>query len=350
MTQSRLEQQLAFVETHGWSKADLFPLPSDASNRSYTRLIMGGESRLLMDAPPETEKLPEYLRIAAHLKSLGLKAPEVFASDLAAGLALIEDFGRDTFTSLLRAGQSEEKLYLRAADVLAHLRSAGTEAIETKAPPYDMDLLLEEVGRFLLWFVPAARGDKATAEETECFFAAWRGVLKYVEGQRNSFVFRDFHVDNLMVVPCGRGVLGCGLLDFQDALTGAAAYDMVSLLEDARRDVSVETRKAVLEHYFKLCPDVDRQAFVQDMAVLGAQRHTKVAGLFVRLSVQDNKHIYLEHLPRVMRLLQQALAEPSLAPVRVVVENIVPDFSDPELALTMRRSLEQPSFKPPELI
>jgi len=328
MEETRLEQQLAFVEKHSWADADLFPLPSDASKRTYTRLTRGSESRMLMDAPVESEKLPEYLQIRGHLEKLGLRVPEIFAADTVAGLALIEDFGNDTFTKLLEENTPEEVLYMRAVEVLVQLHRERKAAVQVKVPPYDMALMLEEVGRFLLWFVPAVRGKKVSSAEEEAFFKAWRSVLAQVSLDRSSFVFRDFHVDNLMIIKGDEGLQGCGLLDFQDALIGPAAYDMVSLLEDARRDVTSQTREAVLAYYFDACPEVDRRAFLKEMAVLGAQRHTKVAGLFVRLSVQDGKNLYLKHLPRVVSLMNKALAAPQLLGVRAVILGLVPDFEE----------------------
>lgn len=324
MHQERLEEQLEFVEAHGWQDADLYPLPSDASNRQYTRLVREGESLLLMDAPPGKEKLPEFVRISNHLLGIGLRAPKVIAADTKRGLALVEDFGADTFTQLLAAGHNEQDLYLQAADVLAHLYRKREKAVAVDAPPYDYSILLEEVGRFLLWFVPAARGHKVTAVEEKLFIDAWRSALAEIAEDRSAFVFRDFHVDNLMVVSGGEGLSTCGLLDFQDALIGSPAYDMVSLLEDARRDVAPQTRGAVLTRYFKACTDVDEARFRDHMTLLGAQRHTKVAGLFVRLSVQDGKHMYLTHLPRVVALLKKSLASPLLAEVRSVFEEILP--------------------------
>ncbi len=343
MKQSRLEAQRSFVEMHGWANADLFPLDADASNRSYIRLIKDNKRCLLMDAPPATEKLPEYIRISNHLKQLGLRVPKVFASDTKSGLALIEDFGEDTFTRLLGKGEDETALYLRAGDVLAHLHHAGAKATYVNAPPYDIGLMLEEVGRFLLWFVPAVRGTDATASETKAFSQAWSKALDKVAKDRTAFVFRDFHVDNLMVVPGADAIEACGLLDFQDGLIGPAAYDMVSLLEDARRDVALKTRTAVLESYFKSCPDIDEVSFTRDMDVLGAQRHTKIAGLFVRLSVQDAKHGYLQYLERVLALLGKSLAKPGLEDVQSVMEGIVPGVTSPDFRTRCLQMLGQPN-------
>jgi len=317
---------MMFVESSGWAEADLFPLPLDASFRSYIRLTLNGESRMLMDAPPGKEKLPEYLRINEHLRELGLRVPRVYARDLEQGFALIEDFGDDTFTRLLARGDNEQDLYLKAVDVLVHMHSAGGHATEIDVPSYDMDALLAEVELFLDWFVPAARGWEATAAEKHAYREAWRSALAGISMDRSTLVLRDYHVDNLMVVPDGPNASKCGLLDFQDALIGARAYDLVSLVEDARRDVSQTIKAAVLSRYFDKCADVVPDKMKEDMALLGAQRHAKVAGIFLRLSRRDQKDVYLAHMPRVLRLLAQALDHPMLAEVRKVTESLVPDY------------------------
>ena len=326
MVRLRLEDQQLFAENHGWGSADLYPLAADASHRSYIRLLNGTETCLLMDAPPETEKLKEFVTIAKHLQAIGLRTPEIYAYDFAQGFALVEDFGDNTFTRLLEAGANELALYRQAADVLIHLHRQGENTLNVAVPPYDIELMLEEVGRFLKWFVPAARGTEATSDEVTTYFDVWRNALHNLSEERSAFVFRDFHVDNLMVVEDGGGVKACGLLDFQDALIGSPAYDMVSLLEDARRDISAETYKEVLVHYYAGCPSVDSEKFERDMAILGAQRHAKVAGLFVRLSREAGKHTYLRHLPRVQTLLAKSLSHSKLVEVSEIIEAIVPGY------------------------
>ena len=344
LKKARLDRQLAFAEKHGWAEADLFPLPSDASKRSYIRLVKPDGRCLLMDAPPVSEKLAEFVIISQHLQALGLRTPSILAVDFEAGLALIEDFGDDTFTRLLAAGYREDTLYLEAVKILVKVQGVAEQALEVTIPDYGMETMLEEVGRFLLWFVPAARGKDATAAETTAFMAAWRAALAAVASDQSSFVFRDFHVDNLMIVadeeasprsvePSDKSVtLQCGILDFQDALKGPPAYDLVSLLEDARRDIAPATHATVLEAYFSACAHLDRPSFLRDMVILAAQRHTKVAGIFVRLSVADGKHDYLDHLPRVLRLLNKALLAPELSEIRQVMEQITPGLTAPAFA------------------
>jgi aminoglycoside/choline kinase family phosphotransferase len=327
----RLEEQRVFVEAHGWGEADIFPLPADASTRTYTRLIDDQRRCLLMDAPVATEKLPEYLAVADHLKNQGLRTPQILAADIKTGFALIEDFGEQTFTSLLAHGTDEHRLYEQAVDVLVHIRNQGDAGLKVDLPPYNMELLLEEVSRFLIWFVPAARGSNVTESERECFLDAWQSALGHVSVDRSSFVFRDFHVDNLMILSGGNGVSAVGLLDFQDALIGSPAYDVMSLLEDARRDVSAQVRAQALTRYLRAFPDVDPFEFKREIILLAAQRHTKVAGIFARQSVERGNHQYLVHLPRVLRLLDEALATSALSEVREATFALVPNLRDIKL-------------------
>ncbi len=324
MSESREKLKEEFLRLHGWADAERFPLQPDASFRSYTRLGKGGKSCMLMDAPPSHENIEAYLAITRHLQALGLRAPAILAEDVVAGFALIEDFGDHTFTRLLRAGEAELPLYLLAADVLACLHGQAT-ASHIQVPAYDMAALMREVTLFTEWFVPAARGEAVTVEEAEAYTSAWQRALKDVAEARQTLVLRDYHVDNLMIVG-GEGVSRCGLLDYQDALIGAEAYDLVSLVEDARRDISLEVREAVIDHYCAARPHVDRQALERDMLLLGAQRHAKVAGIFTRLSRRDGKDVYLGHIPRVLALMNRCLQAPELSEVRTVIETMVPDY------------------------
>ncbi len=331
MVTTRLEEQQQFCDQQGWGNADIFPLPCDASKRSYTRLKDDGRCAMLMDAPPEFENLSAYIRLAKHLSTLGIRTPEIYACDLQQGFAIIEDFGDDTFTRLLDTGASDETLYSQAIDVLIHIqKSPNAAAVE--APPYDEQLLLLEVERFVEWFVPAVRGTEVTEDERVAYLEAWKTALKHVAEDRSMLVVRDFHVDNLMIIKGDKGLAGCGLLDFQDALIGSSAYDVVSLVEDARRDVRPEVRALVLDRYFDSFPKLDREVVTRDMAILGAQRHAKVLGLFTRLSRQDDKHVYLKHVPRVAHLLGECLQIPELEEVRTVIEMLVPNYKEVKIS------------------
>ena len=326
MTTNRERQRDEFLSRHGWSDADMTLLVPDASFRSYARLSKpDGSICMLMDAPPQSEDLEAYLKVNQHLASLGLRVAATYADDLAGGFALIEDMGDDTFTRLLASGHDEKALYLMAADVLKALHGQSS-ATSLELKPYDMGALLREVELFVDWFVPAARGVPATAAEKGAYLQAWRGAIAEVAERCEALVLRDYHVDNLMAVEGADSLSRCGLLDYQDALIGARAYDLVSLVEDARRDIEAGIREAVLERYFDGMSDAEAARIKSDMVLLGAQRHAKVAGIFVRLFERDGKPIYLRHIPRVLHLLEKCLEHESLTVVRVITKAMVPNY------------------------
>jgi len=323
--QPRLEEQEAFVDRCGWSGADLYPMSSDASFRTYTRLVHETGRCLLMDAPPDYEDLGAYLKVRKYLDAIGLRVPAVYGEDEPFGFALIEDFGDDTFTKLLASGSDGMSLYEQAVDVLVHLHRQSVNSLPD-VPSYDLEVLQREADLFIDWFIPAAYGRDITADERTAYHSAWGTALQSVAKDRRALVLRDFHVDNLMILSKETGLNACGLLDFQDALIGSKSYDMVSLLEDARLDVPDSTRKRMLDRYFAAFPATDKKAFQQDMDVLGAQRHAKVAGIFVRLNERDGKDIYLKHIPRVLNLLEKCLRSDALSEVRICMETLAPDF------------------------
>ncbi|WP_286828062.1 MULTISPECIES: aminoglycoside phosphotransferase family protein [Kordiimonas] len=325
ITPERQGARDVFLKNQGWQDAEVEPLTPDASFRSYARLRRETGGCMLMDAPPAHENLKAYLDITAHLRDLGLRVADTLGHDLDAGFALIEDMGDATFTRLLNAGHDAEPLYLLATKVLKALHD-HPRAVDIDLPPYDMTALLREAELFVDWFVPAFRGSAPTDAEKRGYMAAWQDALAGVSEARHALVLRDYHVDNLMITGGLEDISHCGLLDYQDALLGAPAYDLVSLVEDARRDVSDELRSAVMVHYTKDMSAAQVKALELDMALLGAQRHAKVAGIFVRLSKRDGKPIYLGHIPRVLRLLSKALEATELSGVRESIEAMVPGY------------------------
>lgn len=305
-----------FLADHGWSGSDQRSLAADASFRSYRRLLDGTRRAVLMDAPPPKEDVRPFALLSDHLCRLGFSAPRVLAKDAEAGLLLLEDFGDDTFTRLLDRGADPEALYALATDVLIDLhRRPSAEAVPAGLPAYDAARYLEEACLLTDWYLPAVLGEPIPAPVREDYVAAWHEVLKSIHDMPRTLVLRDYHVDNLMRIPRRPGVQACGLLDFQDAVAGPAAYDLMSLLEDARRDVPPALKEAMLGRYLAAFPDLDWAAFGAAFTVLAAQRHAKVIGIFTRLCVRDGKPAYLRHLPRVWRLLNAALGAPGLAPV-----------------------------------
>jgi N-acetylmuramate 1-kinase len=299
-----------FLASAGWGGVAPAPLAADASFRRYFRLTDNGRRAVLMDAPPPHEDVRPYIHVAGLLRRHGLSAPEIYAEDRDQGLLLIEDFGDDTYTRLLADGGDEAALYSLAIDTLVALQRAVTAPPDL--PPYDEATLIAEATLLTDWYAPAVLGAPLSPDAREEYVELWRVALPLAASPGPTLVLRDYHVDNLMLLPSRDGVRGCGLLDFQDALCGPASYDLVSLLEDARRDVSPVLREAMTERYLAARPEIDRSAFRRSAAILAAQRNAKIIGIFTRLWRRDGKPQYLGHIPRVWSLLDRDLQEPSL--------------------------------------
>ncbi|MHA1107550.1 MAG: aminoglycoside phosphotransferase family protein [Alphaproteobacteria bacterium] len=314
-----------FLNAAGWGGAQCVKLAGDASFRHYERITSGGRRAMLMDAPPPREDVRPFLLIAHHLKSLGLSAPAILAEDSTAGLLLLEDFGDDTFSRLLAGGADEAALYRLAVDVLIDLhRRTASEVVPPGVPAYDEALLLAEAALFVDWYLPQVLDAPAPDGLGDSFASCWQELLPLARIVSDTLVLRDFHVDNLMRIGGRSGIEACGLLDFQDAVSGPLSYDLMSLLEDARRDVPAALRDHMRTRYLAAFPDLDPDALALSMAVLGAQRHCKVIGIFTRLCVRDGKPGYLDHIPHVWRLLEAAVAHPALAPLRAWLDRHVP--------------------------
>jgi len=318
-----------FLDTAGWAGAERRLLAADASFRRYERLWRDGASRVLMDAPPPQENVRAFHQIASRLIGLGLSAPRALEVDEAAGLMLLEDFGDRTFTRALAEEVEEAFLYRLAIDPLIALHrrwrpEPSPGGPETAPPPYDDARLLAEASLLPDWFLPALRGTPTPEPVRAAYIEAWRTALTRIREVPDCLVLRDYHVDNLMLLDGREGIAACGLLDFQDAVIGPVAYDVVSLLEDARRDVGPGVAAEILTRYLDAFPELDRARFMESYAVLGAQRAAKIAGIFTRLSRRDGKDQYLHHIPRVWRILTADLEHPALAPVKAWFDREVP--------------------------
>lgn len=325
MSPDRLRVIDAFLAASGWRGAERQALPGDASFRRYHRLRLGGRGAMLMDAPPDREDVRPYLAIARLLRHLGFSAPEILADDPAAGLLVIEDFGDDTYTRLLARGHDEAVLYRLAVDLLVELHRRYQPANGAGVPPYDDERLLSEAALLTDWFLPAATGAATPASVRDEYLALWRALLPVARAVPETLVLRDYHVDNLMLLPGRDGIAACGLLDFQDAVIGPASYDLVSLLEDARRDIAPALVAKMYRRYVDTFPALDREAFAASYAVMGAQRSAKIVGIFTRLCVRDGKRGYLTHIPRLWRLLDNDLRHPTLASMRAWFDRAVPE-------------------------
>ncbi len=323
----RERQRRAFAARAGWGDAIHRPLAGDASARHYERLTRGEAAAVLMDDPPPGHSVGTFLRIARLLRDMGYSAPDIHAVDETQGFALLEDFGDDSFSALLAgpdASSLERTLYESATDFLVDLHR---QPVPPDLPCYDPAWMLSDAALFL----ETATNDAVEPAMAAEFEAAWRGPLEEATSSPQALCLRDFHAGNLMWLParddagCGAsGLARIGLLDFQDARAGPPAYDLVSLLQDARRDLGAGLEAAMVARYLDVSPDLDENLFRAAYAILGAQRAVRIIGVFHRLARRDGKPAYLAHLPRVWRHLDANLAHPALAPVRAWFERWVP--------------------------
>ena len=297
-----------FLMRAGWGDADIVPLAGDASFRRYFRVVAPGRHAVLMDAPPPHEDPRPFVHVAEYLTSLGLRAPAILARDLDAGLLLIEDFGDQRMREAVDADlASEASVYRGVVDVLIDLHRHAPAAL----PRHGLDNWISEVGLFTEWYCPQLGLDV----DESGFRQAWHDVLAPFDSGGDPWVteLRDYHAENIMLTD-GEGVPRYGLLDFQDARVGHPAYDLVSMLQDARRDVSPSVEAAMLAHYkaaTKRGDDFDAAYWA-----LGAQRNTRILGVFVRLWKRDGKAHYRSFQSRMWGLLERDLANPALEPVR----------------------------------
>ena len=314
-----------FLSISGWAGAVRRPLAGDASFRRYDRVSRAGRIAVLMDAPPPKEDVRPFVAITRHLQTLGYSVPTVLAEDAALGLLLLEDLGDATYTKALAAETDEEMLYTAAVDVIADLHAKPAAiTIPTGLPEYDAARLLAEAELLVDWYMPHQLDGPTDEAAKTSFRHIWRALGPIMEGAGRTLVLRDFHADNLIWLPERGRLRNCALLDYQDAVAGSPAYDLMSLIEDARRDMSTGLENRLLERYREGRPGIDWPAFRAAYSVLAAQRHCKVIGIFTRLCVRDGKPHYLAHIPRVWRMLERACQDPLLAPLRDWLDTHIP--------------------------
>ena len=334
-----------FLRRSGWGSATIMPLPGDASTRRYARLDNAGKRALLMDQPQGAESVAagafdynkvarlagadcnRFIAVSDYLRSRGLAAPEIYAADPDQGYLIIEDFGDALFADVLEGGGPEEELYKAAVEVLAKLHAQPAPGALSGLPlhVYDEDALLAETDLLTEWFLPLALGRPASDAERESHRALWRKALDSIAGHDHVLVHRDYHAQNLLWMPDRHSHARVGLIDFQDAVAGSRAYDLVSLLEDARRDVPPAIAQMATAHYLaSLATPIDEEKFRAEMAVMAAQRNAKIVGIFARLYMRDGKPRYLALLPRVWAHLERDLAHPVLADLRAWYDQAIP--------------------------
>ncbi len=299
-----------FLASCGWQGAEIVPLAGDASFRRYFRVIDGNRSAVLMDAPPPHEDPRPFVAVAEWLVSVGLSAPQILARDLDKGLLLLGDFGDWRLREFLDDDPAREvELYELATDVLIHLHK---HAPMPGLKAHGLDQWLEELKLFTDWYCPTVGADA----DVDAYQAAWKEVLEPIakDGLSPVTVLRDYHAENIILVGEREGVGHFGLLDFQDALAGHPAYDLASVLEDARRDVSPGIERAMIDRY--LAATGQSEVFEQAYWGLAAQRNTRILGVFTRLWKRDNKPHYRRFQPRMWDLLERDFDRGHLEPVR----------------------------------
>ena len=319
-----------FIQECGWETAKRVPLAADASTRSYDRLTneASDTTAILMNAPVDIDSnIVTFKQVTETLRSYGLSAPVVYHTDSTNGFLLIEDLGDDLFKRICEcAPEMEWQLYEAAIDVLAELH---THNAPPELPQYDAQTYLREARLLTEWYLPAATGALRLTALSEEYDRLINEACALLPSEGLVLVQRDYHAENLIWLPRRIGVKRVGLLDFQDALAGHPAYDLVSLLEDARRDTSPELRSDMIARYLT-ATRADAEAFMMAYNVLGAQRNLKIIGIFTRLYLRNGKATYLDLIPRVWGHLMRDLAHPALAGLQSWVLQNIPD---PDIAI-----------------
>ena len=310
----------AFIVAAGWGDAARSRLAGDASNRKYDRLIRADGTRaVLMDADPaKGEDVAPFLAVGRALLLRGLTAPDVLAEDRAQGFLLLEDLGDDLFARVLARDPAQEpELYAAATDVLTHLHGAP---LPLGLRAYDAALMGKMAALALDWYLPGVTGARTDSAGFAGLVAALRDKLAPGEPV---MALRDYHAENLLWLPGRTGIARVGLLDFQDAMAAPRAYDLVSMLQDARRDVP-EAIEAEMVARYTAQNRLDPDRFCAEYAFCGAQRNLRIIGVFARLSMHYGKPHYVDLIPRVWGLLQRDLAHPALADLQAAVAATLP--------------------------
>lgn len=301
-----------FLRGTRWENANRLPLAGDASGRRYFRLKTDAETAVLMDATDEDPKaVQSFVEIGGWLSETGLSAPATLLADMDQRLLLLEDLGDDLFAKLVHNEPTQERrLYIAAANVLLAVHQAP-------APQgmviYDPTLMAKQSSDAVGWYL---RGTgQQSGDFAKSFQASFEHLLNEHCGKCDVVMLRDFHAENLIWLPDRQGNARVGLLDYQDAMIGHRAYDLVSLLQDARRDVSSQAQAAALDHFIETT-GADRERFLSSYAVLGIQRNLRILGIFTRLCLHFGKVNYIDYLPRVWGYLTHNLDRPALTSFR----------------------------------
>ncbi|WP_420857845.1 aminoglycoside phosphotransferase family protein [Marivivens marinus] len=309
----------AFLASAGWARDGAEPIPGDASRRRYFRLLRNADSAILMDASPETgEDTHAFHRISDHLVTCGLSAPRILRADHDLGLLLLEDLGPDQVSLHLTARPEDEgPVYAAVTDVLLALQTCPVLADLPRLTP---DIAAQMLSPFFDHAAPGAPRSEVEAEIEHLFSGCIRPA--------QTLSLRDFHAENLIWRPGRTGLDKVGILDFQDAFIAPGAYDLVSLLRDARRDVGPSTEQQVLDA-FAAGTGMDRSTLDQEVAILSVQRNLRIIGIFHRLIFQEAKPRYQDFIPRVVAHIRRDLDHPALHKLRVLINDLIPPTTYP---------------------
>ncbi|MBO9434396.1 phosphotransferase [Ruegeria sp. R13_0] len=320
----------ALIAQTPWANATRAPLAGDASNRRYERLTdpTTGRTAVLMDAPPDRgEDVEPFVRIANHLRAVGLSAPEIYAEDNQNGFLVLEDLGDDLFSRVLTKDPSQERLlYEAATDVLLHLHEAPILPL----PSYDPTLMTELAALAFTKYTHAILGDH-DEDARERFDLRFADILLQETSGTKVVVQRDYHAENLIWLPEREGVQRVGLLDFQLAMLGHPAYDLVSLLQDVRRTVPTGIEMQMVNRYIA-ASSMDDHDFRTAYSVLGAQRNLRILGVFARLATDYGKPHYVDLIPATWAHLMRDLEHPALIPVANILRDALPEPTAENLA------------------
>jgi len=321
MTPERNILATNFLAGSGWGTAVRTDLAGDASMRRYERLrAPSGETAILMDASPETNTdISPFVTVAQHLTGIGLSAPQIFGEDTASGFLLLEDLGDDLFTRIIPdAPKMERPLYRAATDLLITLHQSGTPSLTLFGP----ELMAEQASLVFDTWVAAITGTNDTGV-SEVFRARFQDLLFEATQGEPVMILRDYHAENLIWLPDRSGVARVGLLDFQDAMLAHPAYDLVSLLQDVRRDVPAAVEQAMVDRYLTHSGQDDHD-FRTAYVVLGVQRNLRILAVFARLASTYGKPFYANLIPRTWAHLMRGLEHPALAPIASTLNETLP--------------------------
>lgn len=308
-------------------KYEIETTKADASNRRYDRIKTEDKSYLLMDAPPSLENISKFCEVRKIFGKLDLSVPEIYKEDIENGFLLIEDFGDCTLKNILSSTVKSEdfpdeiRIYERAIDALVHIHQNSSGI---KLPDYSEEMMIKESLLFLEWYISVLNGEQIKPSHREQFIAIFKNLFMHLDHFPKVLVHRDYHAENLFWLNNEVSIRKVGMIDFQDAVIGSPAYDIVSLLEDARREVPDSIVQNSISRYLKAFPHYTRKDFMASYTILSLQRNFKIIGIFTRLAMRDKRPHYLSMLPLVWKYIHNNLKHPLIVPLKNLLNEIIP--------------------------